>query len=496
MKKIKLERDWNILEPIGSGGFGQVFRVLSGDQECALKLIPKKPGAQRELLFTNLAGAENIIPILEEGETENDWALIMPLADGSLHKRLKSGNPISSTESIKILIDVCVALASLADLDEPVVHRDIKPQNILLLDGKWCLADFGISRYAEASTDDETRKYASTPPYCAPERWRLERATAASDIYSVGIIMYELFTGRRPYNGPNFREEHLHKKAASMDGVSASIAALGEECLYKAPEARPTAANMVARLNRIKDKPNTRGRSKLSSANLMEVKRKSEEAQIQSQKVSEEERRKALFDVAELSLNEIAASLFEVIFEEAPAAQVFSERNNLRAQIFSEGKILRAVRLGSADLTLSKAIFNDLRSENFSIIDIIGHATIRISFPQDEFGYGGRSHSLWFCDALIENNYAWYETAFMFHPFANKVSVYNPFSLTIDSAIEALRPAMGKYQVAWPFEKLERGDLGEFIDRWVSWFADAAMGNLHHPSTMPERDPNGSWRKK
>jgi serine/threonine protein kinase len=69
------------------------------------------------------------------------------------------------------------------------------------LDGRWCLADFGISRYAEATTAPDTRKLAWTPAYAAPEQWRAEPASAATDVYALGVIAYELLAGIRPFRG-------------------------------------------------------------------------------------------------------------------------------------------------------------------------------------------------------------------------------------------------------------------------------------------------------
>src|SRR4051812_20860511 len=109
----------------------------------------------------------------------------MPRADRSLRGHLAAtGQILTFYDALTVLIDVTAALV---DLDGKVVHRDIKPENILLLDGAWCLADFGISRYAEASTARDTHKWSMSPPYAAPERWRSERATSASDVYALGV---------------------------------------------------------------------------------------------------------------------------------------------------------------------------------------------------------------------------------------------------------------------------------------------------------------------
>src|SRR5215467_13892388 len=167
---------WELGSRIGKGGFGQVFEAKSPAGETAVvKLVPKAPGAEREMLFVNLADVRNVIPVIDYGETQDHWVIVMPRAEKSLRQHLdETAGPLSTAEGIKVLSDITTALT---DLDKRIVHRDLKPQNILLLNGHWCLADFGISRYAEATTAPDTRKHALTAPYAAPERWRGERAT-------------------------------------------------------------------------------------------------------------------------------------------------------------------------------------------------------------------------------------------------------------------------------------------------------------------------------
>lgn len=130
------------------------------------------------------------------------------------------------------------------------MHRDLKPENVLLLGGHWRLADFGISRYAEATTAPDTRKYSMSPRYAAPEQWRFERAGTPADVYAFGVMVHELLSGSPPFAGPDFRDLHLNKVPAPLTAAKAALAALVEECLYKAPEARPSPANILARLAR------------------------------------------------------------------------------------------------------------------------------------------------------------------------------------------------------------------------------------------------------
>ena len=131
--------------------------------------------------------------MIDQGETEDAWVIVMPRAEKSLRDLLDEvgGAGLGTGAAVGALTDIAQALGDLAGR---VVHRDLKPENVLLVDGRWCLADFGISRFADATTALDTRKFAKTPPYAAPEQWR-ERATSATDVYAFGVIAYEFGDG-------------------------------------------------------------------------------------------------------------------------------------------------------------------------------------------------------------------------------------------------------------------------------------------------------------
>ncbi len=248
MSKVRLRnRSWSLGSEVGSGGFGIVVEATSeGMGQCVAKFVPKDPGAGREMLFVDLDGVRNVVPVIDSGETDNNWILVMPRAERSLRDRLEAGD-MHEEEAVAVMKDVTDALE---DLTGQVVHRDIKPENTLLLGGHWCLADFGISRYAEATTATETRKHALTAAYAAPERWRAERATAATDVYSLGVMSYEMLRGTRPFTGSReeLREGHLHRAAPTIDGVAPMLSALVAECMAKPPGARPSAKAIAQRL--------------------------------------------------------------------------------------------------------------------------------------------------------------------------------------------------------------------------------------------------------
>jgi hypothetical protein len=490
--RLKLVRGWDLGARIGGGGFGQVYAATSSDPAvgpAVAKLVPKAPGAQRELLFVKLDGVRNVVPIIDSGETDDFWVLIMPRAEKSLRQYIADrGRTFDIPSTIPILTDITTALA---DLDGKVVHRDLKPENVLLLNGKWCLADFGISRYAEATTAPDTQKYVLSAPYAAPERWRAERATGATDVYALGIIGHELLSGSWPFDGPaigDFRDQHLHTEPPALSAVPAALASVIAECLYKSAGARPGPENLLARLQSAERTAASAGRQRLQQANMQEVARRGENARRDSTNRSEAEKRVDLFRDAQASFRQIGDQLKTAVAEDAPAANIQTERTG------GWGVRMSQARLALTGAAASPA--NPWGGWEPPKFDVIAYASISLRVPTNRMGYEGRAHSLWFCDALEAGRYAWFETAFMFMPLMNRSSSLAPFSMDLgEGAAKALWNGMAEYQLAWPFTPLSLGDLSEFIDRWIGWLADAAQGRLQHPSTMPERQAEGSWRR-
>jgi serine/threonine-protein kinase len=477
---IVLKQTWERGPEIGDkGGFGHVYAATAEDgSQAVVKLVPKVPGASRELLFENLSGRPNIIPILDSGEWDNQYALVMPRADKSLRQHLNdAGGKLSLDEAVPILLDVAEALASLSQGEE-VVHRDLKPENVLLYQGHWCLADFGIARYADATTAPDTRKYAKTRQYAAPEQWREERVTPATDVYAFGVMAFELLQGQWPFPGPDFRDQHLNQAPPPLTGSPPSIVSLVSECLYKAPQARPTATNILARL-RVSQQPPSPAVAKLQAANQNIVARQAEEGTKASAQKSIEQQRTELFTVAQHSLNQIRDTLIARILEAAPSARV-TQASSVN------------VRLGDGVLTIEPIMVVASGSQAAPYgpppFDVIAHTTISVRKPRDRYDYEGRSHSLWFCDAHDAGAYRWFETAFMVTPGIRERSTVDPFSLSPSDqdAAGAFSYALTIRQVAWEPVPFDQGNEEQFIQRWLGWFAGVADGTLMHPSTMPE----------
>jgi eukaryotic-like serine/threonine-protein kinase len=486
--EVVLRQRWILGSQIGDpSGFGRVFEAVAGDGTVGVvKFIPKQPGAERELLFEDLAGAPNIVPILETGDTPDAWLIAMPRADSSLRSVLKKAEHLSEAEAVEVLIDVARALAA---LNGRVVHRDLKPENILRLNGSWCLADFGIARYAEASTAPDTWKFAWTAPYAAPERWRHERAEAPSDVYSLGVMAFEMIAGRRPFPGPSwedFLDQHLYREAPNLPEATPALASLVEECLFKAPGARPTSSNLVSRLERSLAAPSpAAGRLQLANQAIRNVEAR-EQAQA-SAAVSVEGHRKALFEDASRILQSISAQMRTSIIDNAPAADQ-DPRSTAKDW---------ALRLGTASIGMDPA----KRSSSTAwgawrpVFDVVAFAEIGITIPEDRHGYTGRTHSLWYCDAELAGAYRWFETAFMVGAVMPRTTRTVPFAFApSESAGKALSPGLAEWQLAWPFTPIDQGEENSFIERWLDWFGLAAQGKLHTPSALPERSTDGSYR--
>jgi len=487
METISLRRVWQVGNLLGTGGFGRIYEAKADDgSEAVVKLVPKVPGARRELLFENLSGLPNIIPIFDIGEWKESYVIVMPRAVKSLRQHLESsGGKLSFDETIAVLTDVAQGLAA---LNAEVVHRDLKPENILLYESHWCLTDFGIARYAEATTAPDTRKFMLTPSYAAPEQWRMERATWATDVYAFGVMAFELLQGKLPFPGPedsDFREQHLNQAPLVISGCPPSFASLVNSCLMKFQGARPTSANILSQLQPCQ--PASSAASRLQAVNKAIAEKQSVQQALISAQRELERRRDELVIAGEQSLMRIREEIQRRALEAAPATTVSTERDFM-LQLGDGALIIDPIQSAPAEC---------LAAYDYApTFDVIIYTAIAAHKPQDRFGYEGRSHSLWFCDAHDEGVYRWYELAFMVNPFVAERYTLDPFALppTDENAAQALTPVMTVRQVAWQPLPFDQGNEEQFIERWLTWFAAAADGSLGHPSQMPENS-GGKYRR-
>ncbi len=211
--QIALADRYRIDTEIGAGGMATVYLAqdLRHDRKVALKLLRPELsaviGAERflaEIKLTANLQHPHILPLFDSGEADGFLFYVMPFVEGeSLRSRLTREKQLPVAEAVRIATEVASALDYAHR--HGVVHRDIKPENILMHDGRALVADFGIALAASkagGSRMTETGMSLGTPFYMSPEQAMGEREiTARSDVYALGVVLYEMLTGDPPFTG-------------------------------------------------------------------------------------------------------------------------------------------------------------------------------------------------------------------------------------------------------------------------------------------------------
>ena len=252
---------YRIISLLGRGGMGEVYRAtdLTLSQPVALKFLPDSgPDHQHALeLFHNevriarQVSHPNVCRVYDVGEADGMPYISMEYVDGEdLASLLQRIGRLPADKALEIARKICAGVA--AAHDKGVIHRDLKPANIMLdRRGNVVVMDFGLAAVADQLRGAEARS--GTPAYMAPEQLRGEQVTAKSDIYALGMVLYEIFTGKRAYEAATMAELiRLQEKAqiTSMSSIAAEIDPAVEKairrCLDPDPSKRPASALMVA----------------------------------------------------------------------------------------------------------------------------------------------------------------------------------------------------------------------------------------------------------
>ena len=251
-KGQKINDRYEVIRSIGEGGMANVYlaydtildrnvavKVLRGDLSGDEKFVRR---FQREALSASSLAHPNIVEMYDVGEDNGVYFIVMEYIEGkTLKQLLKKRGTLTLSESIDIMLQLTDGMAHAHD--SYIIHRDLKPQNIMIKDdGQIKITDFGIAMALNATQLTQTNSVMGSVHYLPPEQASGKRCTTKSDIYSMGIIFYELLSGSLPFKGENAVEialKHMRDPLPSLREDNSAIPQSVENIIRRATAKNP-----------------------------------------------------------------------------------------------------------------------------------------------------------------------------------------------------------------------------------------------------------------
>jgi eukaryotic-like serine/threonine-protein kinase len=452
-------RTWRLGDPLGDGGGGHVYRAHHGDKVIAVKLLDDPAGARRELNVERLRRSGFVIPVLGLGTSGDRAFIAMPVAETSLkaHMDARKGEPLPAADVLAILTDIARALVDIKAAG--VVHRDLKPANVLRHAGTWKLADFGISKVAARPTSTRTWRSWASEDYASPEQFQLrpEKVTWASDVFSFGVIAWELATGRRPF-APGEQAAPFRLPHAQDDQ---GIVSLAIRCLERHAGARPGSGTILDELTAV-SREHSPGDAEFRRSEGILRRERHNAAAGRAEAAERALDADDLYGAAGRELARVRRAVLAATVDAAPDLAVLRSEEPLE------------IEYGAARLRIEPAAqCSGAAAEPWPGLRIVAHSSICIKAPSREGGTGF-GHALWYCNAYDPGYFAWYELAFDYRD--SRQAARAPLALPPGADAFA---ALWQREPSWVVARLVRKvDVAEFCGRWRSWLARAATGEL------------------
>jgi hypothetical protein len=256
-----IEERYRVVGPVGRGGMGEVYRAddLKLRQPVALKFLPERLSRDSSMLerfrgevrTARRVSHPNVCRVFDIGETGGRHFISMEYIDGEdLSSLLRRIGRLPEDKATEVARQLCAGLS--AAHEEGVLHRDLKPANVMIDGrGRARITDFGLAGLAGEFSKHDLGS--GTPAYMAPEQLEGREVSARSDIYSLGLLLYEVFTGRRAFDAPSLDEMLRQRETSEPPSISSFVKDVDpvverviQRCLERDPAKRPDSALKVA----------------------------------------------------------------------------------------------------------------------------------------------------------------------------------------------------------------------------------------------------------
>jgi serine/threonine protein kinase len=369
---------YEILEEIAVGGMGAVYRAIRADgqykQQVALKIVRSELGAEftatrfkneRQILAT--LNHPNIARILDGGTTAEGMPyFVMDLVEGQRLDEYCDAQKLATNRRLGLFLQVCSAVQYAHQ--RLIIHRDIKPGNILVTaEGVPKLLDFGIAKILESNENtDQPKQTISlirllTPEYASPEQVKGEPITTASDVYSLGVVLYELLTGCTPYNVPTHTPHEFSRAICETEPEKPSTAVRRNQIGAGAGERNPTENSALSAKVRegSPEKLRKRLRGDLDTIVLMALRKEPQRRYASVEEFAQDIRRHLdnLPALARKDTTAYRASKFITRHKVGVAAAALVTV----ALLSATGVTLRQARIARAERARAERRFNDVR---------------------------------------------------------------------------------------------------------------------------------------